>query len=363
MNTLRASPLLRMLDLAAIGCLLTACGGGGVAPATSSAPAAATAPAAPAKPAAATAVTVVIAASNMIESAAKLAQQDGTFQRHGIAATVTQIAGSTTTMAALQAGDVQFALTTGEAVLLGQSKHLPIVSVAALNSGSTTSLVLSNKYLQAHPLPSNASLEQRAALLNGAILGTVSSTDDTNAKYLMQIAHLPATAYKSVKMQNQQAQVAAIKQGEIDGMLLSAPESFQAVAQGSGQIVLNARDVPKWDQFPYIVALTTKGYAKDHPDSVKAALASVEEALAKMAAGGPDVLSFERTVYPNYSDDVLQKSLDIMHLAPYKPMTQAQWDLIGQLELDSGQLTTPFSPEEETDWTNDFLPSPPAGKA
>jgi len=300
----------------------------------------------------------------MIESSAKLAQQDGIYQQMGVNATVTQIAGSTNTMAALQSGDVQFAQTTGEAVLLGQAKGLPLLAVAALNSGSTSSLVLSNKYLQAHPLPSNASLEQRAALLNGATLGTVSSTDETNAKYLLQIAHLPANAYKSVKMQNQQAQVAAIKQGEIDGMLLSAPESFQAVAQGSGQIVLNAREMPGWDQFPYIVALTTKSYAKDHPEVVKATLGATEAALAKMAAGGSEVLTFEHTVYPTYSDDVLRNSLSLMHLGPYKPMAQSQWDFIGKVEVDSAQLSAPFVPKEGTDWTNEYLSAaPPSAKA
>ncbi|MFI5266077.1 MAG: ABC transporter substrate-binding protein [Chloroflexota bacterium] len=356
--------------------LLSACGSAAPAnppsPVAGSSSASAISSSASAKPAASAAnpstspaasgtqVKIAIAGANIIESSADLANKDGNYQRHGISATITRINGSTNTMAALQSGEIQFALTTGEAVLLGQSKNLPLLSVAAVNSGFTQSLVMSSKWVQAHPLPSNASLEQRAALLNGATLGQLgAATDAVTLKHFQQLANLPASATKQVKMQNQEAQLAALRQGEIDGISLSAPESFEAEAEGVGKVVLNSRDIPKWDEAPYIVALTTKTYAKDHPDAVKGTLAAVEEALARMNAGGPAILDYEKAVYPNYSPEVLQRSLDFIHLAPYKPMSAEMWQVEAQILADSGQLSAPLAPKEGTDWTNEFMPPKP----
>jgi ABC-type nitrate/sulfonate/bicarbonate transport system substrate-binding protein len=260
-------------------------------------------------------------------------------------------------MAAIQSGEIQVAQTTAEAVLLGQSKNLPLLAIAAVNSGFTQSLIFSNKWLQAHPLPSNGSIAQRAALLNGATLGQVSATDEIVVKNFLKLANLPVTAAKFVKMQNQEAQLAALKQGEIDAISLSAPESFEAEAQGIGKIVLHSREIPKWDEVPYVVTFTTRQYAKDHPEAVKGTLAGIEEALAKMVAGGPAVMDFEKKAYPNYSTEVLQKSLDFVNLTPYKPMTAEMWQVEAQILSDSGSLTSPFIPREGTDWSNEFMPA------
>jgi ABC-type nitrate/sulfonate/bicarbonate transport system substrate-binding protein len=361
--------VLRPLPLLACAALiLAACGSASVQPA--SAPASAAAPSKPAPGAAAgasapagggTPIKIAIAGANIIESSADLAAKDGNYQRYAVNGSITRINGSTNTMAALQSGDIQFAMTTGEAVLLGQSKGLPLLSVAAVNNGFTNSLVMSTKYLQAHPLPSNASLQQRAALLNGATLGLLgAATDAVIIGRFQQIGNVPPTATKRVKMQNQEAQLAALRQGEVDGISLSAPESFEAEAEGVGRIVLNTREVPGWDQVPYIVALTTRDYAAAHPDAVKGTLAGIEEALAKMAGGGPAVLDYEQTVYPTYGRRVLQQSLEFVDLAPYKPMTAQMWQVETQILADSGQLSGAFSPKEGTDWTNDYQPPTPA---
>lgn len=309
----------------------------------------------------ATAVKIAIAGANIIESSADLANKDGNYARHNVNGSITRINGSTNTMAALQSGEIQFAMTTGEAVLLGQSKGLPLLTVAAVNNGFTQSLVMSTKYLQSHPLPSGASLQQRAALLNGATLGLLgAATDAVVIGRFQQLGNVPANTTKQVKMQNQEAQLAALRQGEIDGISLSAPESFVAEAEGVGKILLNSREIPGWDQVPYIVALTTRDYAKSNPDAVKGTLAGIEEALAKMATGGQTVLDFEKTVYPSYSPEVLQRSLEFVDLAPYKPMTAQMWQTEIQILADSGQLTGSFSPKEGTDWSNDYMPPKPS---
>src|SRR5206468_2137526 len=100
--------------------LLTSCGGVAAPASSILGPASAPASVKPAASVQASQVKIAIAGANIIESSAELASRDGNYERHGLTAAITRINGSTNTMAALQSGDIQFAMTTGEATLFGQ---------------------------------------------------------------------------------------------------------------------------------------------------------------------------------------------------------------------------------------------------
>lgn len=307
-----------------------------------------------------TPITIANAGANLIESDAQLALQDGDYAQFGLNASIVHISGSTNTLAALQSGDVQLAETTGEAVMLGESQGLPLLAVAPLNEGATQSLIFSNQFLANHPLPPNATPQQAIALLPQATVSNISATDAINYQFLLDYAGLPRQTLNALKMPDEPTAVETMGQGKLDALLTSAPDSYGAVEMGSGQIVMDMRDIPSQASIPYLVAVTTQSYAQQHPDILRGAVAALQIANAKMAAGGPDVLAFEKTVYPNYDEHVIQQSLDLVHMAAYEPLTQDQWASYGQLLLSSGELTQPFVPQEGRDWSNEFMPPKPA---
>ena len=302
-------------------------------------------------------IRVAIPASNMSLSPVFLADTHGYYRQHGLAATVLQLNGSTVTSAALESANIEFEVTGAAPFLLSVAKGLPFVAIAALNAGFTSQLVVSTRYLADHPVPAGASLAQRVAVIRGATMGMVSSTDIATARYLLQYAGLPLSDFRPVKVQNQVAGVAALQHGKVDALILSPPQSFEAEAQGFGRIVLNTRDVPPLGAVPYDVAATTRAYARAHPGVVKAFLAALEEALDEVASRSPQVLSYERTRYPTLPPAVVKHTLDFIRLTPYQPMEARQWRGLETFLAFSGQLQPRYTAEEGRDWTNRFMPA------
>lgn len=301
-------------------------------------------------------IHVAVPAYNIALSPVFLADAHGYYQRHGLAATVLQIDGSTATSAALQAGDIEFEVTGAAPFLLSVANGLPFIAIAAIDVGFTSQLVVSTRYLATHPVPRQAPLAQRVAVMQGATLGMVSASDIATAKYLFQFAGLPVSDLRPMKLQNQVAGIAALQYGKVDALILSPPQSFAAEAQGFGRIVLNTRDVPGLETVPYDVAATTRAYAQAHPEVVRAFLAALEEALAEVAGRAPPVLAYERTHYPTLPSAVVKQALEFIRLTPYGLMHAEQWRGLERFLTFGGQLQTPYTAQEGRDWTNVFMP-------
>ncbi len=324
------------------------------------------APTAPGTPASAAAgapglrpIHVAVSAFNMSFSPVFFADTNGNYRRHDLAAAVVQLNGSTVTSAALESGNIDFEVTGASPFLLSVATGLPFIAVAAINTGFTSQLVVSTRYLAMHPIPAGATLGQRVAVVRDATMGMVSTTDIATAKYLLRFAGLSAAEYRPVKMRDQVAAIAALQNGNVDAVILSPPQSFEAQAQGFARVLLNTREVPGLGTVPYDVAATTRAYAQAHPDVVKAFLAALEEALAEVAGRSPGILAFERTRYPTLSPAVVKQTLEFIRLTPYEPMRAAQWRGFEQFLAFGGQLQAPYTAEEGRDWTNKFLPARP----
>jgi NitT/TauT family transport system substrate-binding protein len=304
-------------------------------------------------------IRVAIPAYNMSLSPVFLADTNGYYKRHGLSATVVQLNGSTVTSAALESGNIDFEVTGAAPFLLSVATGLPFIAVAVINRGFTSQVVVSTRYLATHPIPAGATLGRRAAVIRDATMGMVSTTDIATAKYLLQFADPPAAEFRPVKMRDQEGAIAALQSGDVDVVILSPPQSFQAEAQGFGKVILNTRDVPGLGTVPYDVAATTRAYAQAHPDVVHAFLAALEEALADVAGRSPRVLDFERSRYPTLPLAVIKRTLDFLRLTPYQPMKAEQWRGLEKFMSLGGQLKTPYTMEEDRDWTNRFMPARP----
>lgn len=304
-------------------------------------------------------IRVAIPAYNMSLSPVFLGDAKGYYRRHGLAATVLQLNGSTVTSAALESGNIDFEVTGAAPFLLSVATGLPFIAIAAINTGFTSQLVVSTKYLAGHPIPQGATMAQRIVAVHDATMGMISTTDIATANYLLQYAGLSTADFRPVKLRDQEAAIATLQNGKVDAVILSPPQSFHAQAQGFARVVLNTRDVPGLGTVPYDVAATTRAYAQAHPEVVKAFLAALEEALAEVATRSPEVFAYERTRYPTLPPAVIKQTLDFLRLTPYRPMSVGQWEGLAKFLAFSGQLQTPYTAEEERDWTNRFMPPRP----
>lgn len=281
----------------------------------------------------------------------------GYFAKQGVNAKSQLLSGSSTAFAALQSGSVQFVTASSTALLGAQAQGLPLQAVAGLDYGVSLQLIASNRWIQAHQLSPNQPVETVMKGMTGATLGVISNTDLTYAHMLMQQAGVDQSKFKIITLKTQEAALAALQHGEIDGFLLSPPNSYQAESQGIAQIIATLHSVPLLSKMTYDVLVVDSRYAKQHPDVVKSVATAMAQADNVMAKDPHSILGVEKKHYPSMSDDVLLKSLQNVTFTPDGKMTPDAWQSAKDEAAQSGvNGTQKVNVASDGDaWTNSYI--------
>lgn len=304
-------------------------------------------------------IKIGLAAYNMTLTPPRIAIERGYFKADHLNVSVERLNGSVVTAAALESGGIQFALTGASPFVKGQAKGTHLLAIAAIDKGFTSSVLVSSGWAQKHPIPAHASLKTLIKLLNGAIMGNVSTSDLAETKYLLHYAQMPANAVHFLHMQGQVDELTALEHNQINAAIFSPPQSFEAQAKGYARILFDTRDIPSWSALPYDVVMTTPAYAKAHPQITKEVLAAIEKGVADLASRSPAVLQFEEKANPGVSAAVVKQTLDFIEMTPYQPMTAEQWKGLNNFLVFGGLLKHPYPMKEGVDWTNQYLSPAP----
>ncbi len=206
-----------------------------------------------------------------------------TFTPQGLTANAVVIpGGDATTLAALDAGDIDLAAVGSDAVLRAAAKGQPFEMVYSMMSKVTLQLVVSPALLERAGVKPSDPLEKRLSALKGATVGVAAAggNQDIVARWLATKAGLdPKTDVKFAQIGNPVALQAALENKQIDAFVLSPPEGLLAEKAGSGIIITSlGDDFPVLKNQPYLVLV-----AKKPIDDQKAAL-FVKTARALQAA-------------------------------------------------------------------------------
>jgi NitT/TauT family transport system substrate-binding protein len=206
-----------------------------------------------------------------------------TFTPQGLTANAVVIpGGDATTLAALDAGDIDLAAVGSDAVLRAAAKGQPFEIVYSMMSKVTLQLVVSPALLERAGVKASDPLEKRLSALKGATVGVAAAggNQDIVARWLATKAGLdPKTDVKFAQIGNPVALQAALENKQIDAFVLSPPEGLLAEKAGSGIIITSlGDDFPVLKNQPYLVLV-----AKKPIDDQKAAL-FVKTARALQAA-------------------------------------------------------------------------------
>lgn len=324
------------------------------APAGSAAQASATATAAPS----AALPTVVIgkAVDTIPFTVVDVAIAQHFFEKNGVNVKVELVRGSSAANAAMVGGSLQFACEAANPLMLARQAGVPLIAIDAIDRGVTLQLVVSTKWLQAHPVAAGASLKTKMAALDGAVFGEVSTTDLSYFHLLRGQAGLPIdTGYRVEQIGTQAAIALAIQKGLIDVTMQSPPSSMKLVDGGFAQILIDRNDVGNWDNTAYDIMVTTSTYAKAHPDTTKAVAMAVAEGLNFMRAHPNQTLAIEKAHFASLSSSVLEKSLKFIPFAPNGLQSQASWDNAVNLAQGTGVIKGVTSAPEGAYWTNEYI--------
>jgi ABC-type nitrate/sulfonate/bicarbonate transport system substrate-binding protein len=189
--------------------------------------------------------------------------------------------GDPAALAALDAGDLDFAAVGGETALQAVSKGQPFTLVYSLMSRMSLELVVGpNVKTQASdPLP------QRLAALKGLTVGVsaIGGTQDRAVRWLGAKGGLARTDVDVAMVGGPPALQAALENKRIDAFILSPPESQIATAAGYGHTLINlAADFPELRNLPFLALVAKRPF--DQEPKIRSTVLALQAAAAALHA-------------------------------------------------------------------------------
>jgi ABC-type nitrate/sulfonate/bicarbonate transport system substrate-binding protein len=309
------------------------------------------------------AVTIGKAVDTIPFTVVDVALAEGYFKENGVDVKEVLVQGSSAANAAMVGGSLQFACEAAAPLMLARSHGVPIMAVDALDDGITLQLVVSTKWLAKHPIPADATFEQKMAALNGSVFAEVGTTQQTFYGLLRGWAGLPKlTGYRLEKIGSMAAIAVAIQRGLVDVTIQTPPHSVEMVQQGYAKLLIDRKDVPQFNNVAYDILTTTASYAEQQPQITKAVATSIAHALNFMRNHSNQTLAIEEKHFPKLNKAVLQQSLQFIPFAKDGMQSQKGWDAAVKLSQQTGLIHGVTSAPEGVYWTNKYIDSSRLGR-
>jgi ABC-type nitrate/sulfonate/bicarbonate transport system substrate-binding protein len=245
-------------------------------------------------------VSIALGSATFPSAPAKIADELGLYEKHGIKPKFTTMESAAAATSALISRSVDAAVSGPGEVVVAQSRGQKVVVLAYISAGLTGTVVISSKAAAKLNVSPTASVADRLKALDGLVLGAPSATGaytiairgaarDAGAK--PRFAYMAATALP-----------AALQTDAIQGFISGAPFWGISVANGMGVVWLSG---PKGEFPPDNTPASTvnlqmmRDYAEAHPDIAKslvAVFADLAEAIDKRPA---EVKAAIGKIYPN----------------------------------------------------------------
>lgn len=192
--------------------------------------------------------------------------------------------GDPTTLAALDAGDIDLAAVGSETALRAIGKGQPFQLVYSLMSKISLELVLSNDAIAKAGVKPTDPLDQRLRAMRGVTIGVsaVGGAQESAARWLAAQGGLnPKTDIQAALAGAPPAIQAALENKRIDGFVLSPPEGALAEDAGTGRIMARVGDdFGKRTAVPYLVLVAKTPV----PDAKAPAIVATVKALQQASA-------------------------------------------------------------------------------
>jgi NitT/TauT family transport system substrate-binding protein len=292
-------------------------------------------------------ITVGQSSATYDGSPEKVVSQDGQFAAHGITEKNVLLSSSSTVLAGLVSGGVDFGLTNSFSVLAARATGVPVVAVCGTYKGiSGLALVVSSKLTKSlHLVPGDVNGDLRK--LKGQNIG-VSSPTSTGGKVLTGLekaAGLGTSWVKEVSISTSDS-VTAVAHGEVAGFIGNVPNPQEAVAQHTGVIAFDMGQVPEFQGIQYDVIATSESFLKTHPQEVKAFLQVVAEGESDLAAKKPAALKAIAGTFSNGLPASVIDGAATTGVEQNCSMSSSAWQKSGQVLNKLGLATKTVSPSE-----------------
>ena len=211
--------------------------------------------------------------------------ETGIWKKHGLEVEVLVFAGDAKLQQALIADAIDFGLGSGPAMGFF-AKGVPAKAVG----------VVANEPLSMGLIVGRPTKLKKAEDLKGAKIGVTTAGSLTYwlAREMSRQMGWGPTGIKTVPLGGMAAQLSALKQGQIDGFVMSASVGYKLDKAGKGGVLLEFGDYIK--DFHTHILIATDKMIKNHPDQVRRVVAAWQEIIAYMLANKADTVRMARKV-------------------------------------------------------------------
>ena len=223
------------------------------------------------------------------------AKAAGYFEDEGL--DVQQIAtrGGGPDLTALISGDVEFNAAAGTYQIGAIIRERPLVNVYNFYNRNLIGLVISKDVAAKSGIAADAPLKDRLQVLKGLKIGMTrpGSLTDKQVRHLLRLGGLTPDDAQIVAIGGPPSLLSAFERGQIDAYAISVPHYLIAAQRGKGVVwVDNSKgDDPSIDPFMMESVLTTKKFAEQNPDVVRAMVRAIKRAVDDIATKSSEEVS------------------------------------------------------------------------
>jgi NitT/TauT family transport system substrate-binding protein len=302
----------------------------------------------------------VCSAPGLSFSALYIAKRRNLWSANGVDYSLKLVQGGPLAMAALNAGEADFACVTSSDPLLAWDKGIKTLTVAAFTTGLAMQMAARNDWMGKVAVAPSSPVGDKIKALRQARIGvaTIGGGPAQYMKYLVTLNGIDEHDLKLLPVGLGAARIAALRENQVDVIVGSAPDADEVALQGFGDFYLSfAVDIPEFRNFPYTVVVVLPEFADARPDAVRAIARSVGQANDFIQTDFEHALDLLKAEFPRIDGRAIVRSMERDRSAFPRGglMTSSMWE--NAIKVAKSMRTvksTPAAAEGEL-WTNKFL--------
>jgi ABC-type nitrate/sulfonate/bicarbonate transport system substrate-binding protein len=305
-------------------------------------------------------VTLVAPTKGMTMAPIFVAIDSGALKKQGIDLEVTVLSGGPPVIAALLAGNAQYATLANDALF--ELSHTGKVSCFYTFTNSyTQDFMVRKETLAARQVTRDLPWQERIRRLKGMTMGVLAlgGAGDLAGRRLFLEAGLDFTKDMTIiRVGALSAQIASLKQGAIDGFITSSPAREIVEAGNFGEAIIRFGDIEAWREDPYEGLEALRDFLPSHQDLTRRLVAGIAEAQ-KMIQADPKAAAdlLAKGSFSNIEVGLLESAMaNTRDAFRMEKMTQARWKAAGDTRATVNPALAGIELKEGADWTNDYYP-------
>ncbi|WP_108259032.1 ABC transporter substrate-binding protein [Mangrovicoccus ximenensis] len=209
--------------------------------------------------------------------------QAGAFAEEGLETEIIRTGSGSKTVAALVGRSADVAIGSTPGILYARKEGLDLQMVAGLVTQYSSSIAYSKAWAESRRVTARSSHEEMLAALKGARIATSGpGGGESIIRYFAQEAGIDPDRDMTIVYLGRDIGVyqAALEEGRIDGLSLSAPAPHIAVRERGAVFAFNtgAGEVESLDGFLYIVATARAGWIRENPEKTAGLVSALQRA-------------------------------------------------------------------------------------